>query len=82
MSRKFKHPEADHWLKKSGNHLMANRTRVIENNTKFAAEEQWDLLRVFASVFALGIVNGQKRFSPIVPQPEVGTFGELLYEAL
>lgn len=82
MSRKFKHPEADHWLKKGGNHIMANRTRIIENNTKFAGEEQWDLLRVFASVFAFGIVNGATRFDPIVIQPEVGTFGELLYEAL
>jgi hypothetical protein len=82
MSRKFKHPECNSWLKQGNNHVMANRTRAIENNTKFAREEQWELLKVFAGAFAIQIADRVRKFENIQPKAEIGSFGELLFEAL
>jgi hypothetical protein len=59
MSRKFKHPESGHWLTSGNNHKMANRNRNIQNSAKFAVEEQWELLRLIAEVFAVGVTRAR-----------------------
>lgn len=77
---KYKFPESDHWLKQGSNHVMANRTRMIEKRARFAIEEQADLLRIFATVFAEGITRSRKVFDEPIVDQYLGTFGELLFE--
>lgn len=85
---RFKHPESDHWTRRTSGHVMGNRRKEIERGAKMRQDDANEFWRDFLSAFIINIMeiriseSDRERVVRANKPAWSGTFGRELYEAL